>query len=127
MSPSNQGPTPEQLRRSDRLVGLPYVTISNPQAPGHRVVAELLDGSKLRAEVAEELWNRALVIDALEQPGAFQDHFATPAEIEILIHAEKLFGVDIMDALPIWLSMPRTTYGAWDHRPHVKWPRPVRN
>lgn len=115
--------TPEQLRRADRLNGLPYVTIADPFLDRHRVIGKTLAGQSIRAEQCEEIWNQALLVDALEEPGAWQDHFATPEQIEILIHAERLFGCDIMDALPIYLNMPKASYGTWDQRPRVKWPR----
>lgn len=119
--------TPAQLKRSDLLAGLPFVTIADPLHDRGRIVGQLLNGKRLRADDVEHVWNQALVIDALEEPGAWQDHWGTPEQIEILIHAEKLYGCDIVDALPVYLRMPKTTYGSWEHRPRVKWPRPISN
>jgi hypothetical protein len=123
MIPPTLDAPPHLQAKIKRLHGLPYICIEEPLDSVNKVVGQLLDGSKIRAAEIEDVWNRALIVDALEQPGAWQGSMATPHELEVLIHAERLFGVDIVDALPIYLAMPRSSYAAWEQRPRVKWPK----
>lgn len=122
-------PDPIQQAICDRLVGLPFVTVHAPNSPGHNVVAELANGMKVRRAEIEQIFNAALVILAIEGG----QHFApaqTAAEKlheELLATAERLYGTTLADALPIYMGMKRTTYGTWDDRPRVQWPRPVKN
>lgn len=125
-TPSIPNPTHQQQQRADILNGLPYIALSLHPESVQRVVGKLLDGSEIRAGELERVWNEALIIDFMEgRAGAWLDMKAAtcPRDIEIMLHAEKLFGVDILLALPTYLRMERTNYALWEHRPRALWPR----
>ena len=120
-------PTFQQQQRLNLLNGLPFIAMELPPESVHRVVGQLLDGSKIRAEDIERVWNEALIWDCIEGPGAWCNMRATSGgvrDVEILVHAEKFFGVEIYDAVSIYLQMEKSTYGLWDKRPRALWPRP---
>ena len=123
------GPTREQQKILKSLVGLPYVTLSEHPYFAHKVVGELSNETKVRAEYVEEIWNTALMFDAMDGPGAFRRTVATKKQLEVLAMAERLYGCSITEALPRWLSMPKvadlagTGYQNWAARPRVLWPK----
>ncbi len=108
-------------------MGLPCVTLHSPGAIGQQVVAELQNGEEVLRGQIEEIWNAALVVRAIEgdQEFAPAESAAQKLHEELIAVAERLFGVTLSDALPIYLAMERTTYGRWEDRPRVQWPRPV--
>lgn len=121
--------TPEQDARAQRLYGLPFVTIGPDKL---RFICQLSNGEKVRAVELEEIFNGGLILEALEGEGAagrtnLTGDDAQRLHAELLAQAEKAFGVTVRDALPIYLQMERTSYGRWDERPRVRWPRPVAN
>ena len=86
----------------------------------------------MKAREIEEIFNAGLVIEAMEGPGSaarqtVDGDGASKLHHEMLAASEKLFGVTIQDALPIYQSMDRYEYGRWEDRPRVKWPRPQVN
>ena len=108
---------------AEKITGLPFVCISLHPAWGHKVVGELLNGSKVRAEYCEELFNAALTVDAIDGPGAWRRDFGPdkPEQLEVMAIAERLYGCSLADALPRWLNMPRSEYFKWENRPRVLW------
>ena len=106
----------------ERLVGLPFVCISN--APGHRVVGELENGSTVRADYCEEVFNAGLCIDAIDGSGAYS-RMADSVQLQVLALAEREYGDTLLSALPKWLSMEKTNYERWENRPRKVWPRVV--
>ncbi len=121
--PSTPNPSIHQRERIQRLHGLPYICL-HEDSTGVQVIGALLDGTKLREMDVERVWNEALVVDCMEEPGAWLDHFATPRDTEIMIHAERLFGCEIIRALPMYLAMEKSSYDRYEHRPRKLWPRP---
>jgi hypothetical protein len=127
MAPS--GPTLEQQKILETLVGLPFVALSEHPAFGHKVVGELSNGSKIRAEYVEELFNAALLFDAIDGSGAYRRTGADETQLEVLAIAERLYGSTLELALPKWLAMPKVTdlagtgYQNWGARPRVLWPK----
>jgi hypothetical protein len=109
----------------ERLNGLPFVCLKEDLRSVTEVLGTLLDGSKFRAADVERVWNEALIFDAIEEPGAWLNLKAesAPRDVEIMVHAERLFGCEIVRALPIFLGMPKTAYAAFEQRPRVRWPR----
>ena len=121
-------PTPNAHQQSaiDRFVGLPYVCIDSPGAPPHRVVGQLSNGTKVRAHQVEDLWNAALLIEAIEGSGAAKragDDAAGRLHAELIALAERLFGATVTEALPVYMAMRKYSYGRWEERPRVAWPR----
>ena len=124
-------PTPSKRQQDmlHRIAGLPYVTLVSDSL---RFVGELSTGERVRAGQLEEVFNAALIIEAMEGQGSaargtLGDGIADKVHAELVAMAEKHFGVTIENALAIYLGMERTTYGTWEDRPRVKWPRPVAN
>jgi hypothetical protein len=114
-------PTLAQSKRIELLNGLPYICL-HENSIGDKVLGQLLDGTKYREMDVERVWNAALVVDTIEAPGAWLDHFATPRDTEIMIHAERLFGCQIIHALPIYLAMDKSNYSRFEARPRKCWP-----
>lgn len=78
----------------------------------------------------EGIFNAGLMVEAMEGPGSavrqtMDSEGATRLHHELIAQAEKMFGVTIQDAMPIWLAMERSTYGNWNERPRVRFPRPA--
>ena len=127
MTPSE--PTFRQKKILDSLVGLPFVCLSTNQAHGRRIVAALRNGTQVRAEYAEEVFNAALMFDAMDGTGAYRRTVANQAQLEVLAVAERLYGCTVEVALVKWLAMPRvsdlvgTGYQNWGDRPRVVWPK----
>jgi hypothetical protein len=118
--------------RADSLVGLPYVCLVEDARSGSRFVCQLRSGQKMRAREVEEIFNAGLLIEAMEGPGSaarqtVEADGASKLHAEMLAAAEKLFGITIQDAFPIYQAMDRYEYGRWEDRPRVKWPRPQVN
>ena len=120
-------PTPEQQKKLESLCGLPFVCLS--LNPNHqlRVVGNFVDGSPVRINYVENLWNGALIFDAMESSGAWRRTIATGPELQVLAIAERLFGVTLEQALPIFLLLEKTEGVNFDNRPRKIWPRPVVN
>jgi hypothetical protein len=124
-------PSPAQQVIRDRIVGLPFVCYVESVQAAQRYFCQVR-GQSIRVVELEEIFNAGLVVEAMEGCGAAaRQAMGTEAETrihhELLAQAEKMFGITIQDALPIWLAMERTTYGNWNERPRVKWPRPTVN
>lgn len=114
-------PTTEQQKVLSSLVGLPFVVCSLHPAWKHKVVGELSNGTKVRAEYAQEVFNAGLVVDAIDGPGAWRRNMATPEQLEVMAIAERLYGCNLSVALTRWLSMERLEYFDWANRPEVVW------
>lgn len=119
-------PTPAQQKILSKLVGLPFVVLNLDPSYDHKVVGEMLDGTKVRAEYVHEVWNGALCWDAIEGAGCWR-RSADSAQLQVLAIAERLFGVRLEAALPVWLQMPRSQYFDWMARPRAVWLRPAVN
>jgi len=113
-------PTPEQQKRLEKLVGLPFVVLAN--LPDHLIVGELLDGTKVRVEYVHELFNGALCWDAVDGSGSWR-RAASGVQLQVMALAERLFGVALENALPIWLKMPKAQDWDWMNRTRVFWPK----
>jgi hypothetical protein len=125
-------PSPQQQAICERLVGLPFVCYVESVQAAQRFFCQLRSGEKARIVELEEIFNAGLVVEAMEGPGSavrqtMDSEGATRLHHELIAQAEKMFGITIQDALPIWLAMDRTTYGNWNERPRVRWPRPLVN
>jgi hypothetical protein len=125
---------PAQIKAiADSLVGLPFVCLVEDPRSAARVVCQMRNGTKLTAAQIEETFNAGLVIEAIEGAGAATRQTEDPTSggskihAEILSHAERLFGISIREALPLYLQMQRYEYVSWADRPRVKWPRPQVN
>ena len=124
MTPQEPEYTSETGRRlrSMGLIGVPYIVLSLNDAHEHRVIAELQDGTKIRAFEVEKVFNDALLIDSIEGPGAYRRQFGKP-ENAILTQAEHSFGVDLLTAVPMWQTMQRTNLELpWERRQRALWP-----
>jgi hypothetical protein len=104
----------------DRMVGLPFVALQESPLCRMQVAGQYPDGSKFRIGAVEDIWNAALCVDAMDQPGGFR-RIAPPADLVVLAEAERRYGCTLEKALPIWLNMPKTEYDRWDDRPRVAW------
>lgn len=129
MTPNSTQP---QQAICDRLVGLPFLCINEDVRAAQRFYCRLRSGERARVVELEEIFNAGLVIEAMEGPGAASRQTMASEQLthlhhELIAQAEKMFGITIREALPIYLAMERTTYGNWDERPRVKWVRPVVN
>lgn len=113
-------PTPEQQKRLEKLVGLPFVILKG--MPDHVILGELLDGTKVRVDYVHELWNGALCWDAIEGTGAWR-RSASGVQLQVMAIAERMFGVTLENALPVWLKMPRSEDWNWMNRTRVSWPK----
>ena len=126
-------PSAYQQQALLRLVGLPYVCLVEDTRSASRFVCQLSNGEKVRAAQIEDIFNAGLIIEALEGAGAATRSTSATAGAtdklhgELLAHAERLFGVTLQDAFPVYLGMGRWDYTRWEDRPRVKWPRPVAN
>lgn len=125
-------PSHQQKAICDRIVGLPFVCFVESVQAAQRFCCKLRSGETARIVELEEIFNAGLMVEAMEGSGAaarqtMDSEGATRLHHELIAQAEKMFGVTIQDALPIWLGMQRTTYGNWNERPRVKWPRPAVN
>jgi hypothetical protein len=114
-------PTAEQQRILESLVGLPFVVCTRHPAWKNKVVGEMSNGTKVRAEFVQELFNAALVVDAIDGPGAYRRNMASPEQLEVLAMAERLYGCNLSVALTRWLAMERLEYFDWANRPEVAW------
>lgn len=125
-------PTVAQQFAVERLVGLPFVCLVDSPAQAQCFCCQLSSGQKVRIVELEEIFNAGLVIDAMEGPGAAARQALTgtgaaKVHYELLNQAERKFGTTIDAALPVWLAMERTSYGNWDERPRVRWPKALVN
>lgn len=107
-------------RHVDSLVGLPFAALHWNAHTREQVAGQFPDGSKFRFGNVEDVWNAALCIDSIDGPGAFRK-MAPPAELVVLAEAERRYGCTIEQALPKWLTMPKTDYDRWEDRPRVTW------
>ena len=127
-------PEPSAIEQAicDRLVGLPFVCINEDVRSAQRYYCRLRSGEQARIVELEEIFNAGLVVEAMEGPGAASRQTMASEQLtrlhhELVAQAEKMFGITIQDALPIYLAMDRTEYANWNERPRVKWPRPAVN
>lgn len=130
MTPSS--PTQSQQAICDRLTGLPFVCLNEDVRLAQRFHCILRSGQAVRVVELEEIFNAGLVVEAMEGPGsaarqAMASEPLTRLHRELIAQAEKMFGISIREALPIYLAMERTVYSNWNERPRVKWPRSVIN
>ena len=103
--------TTEQMRaKCDPLVGMPFVLLPGTPA-NHVVVGETWDGTKLRAEQVQMVWNDMLLMDAIAGVGSYASHSLNALEKAALEIAERLYGISAAAAVPKWLMYPKL-YGA---------------
>jgi hypothetical protein len=133
MAPAIPEAPPEVQARLYHLVGLPYVCLVEDPKAAERFVCQLRNGTRMSARGVEDIFNAALVIEFLEGSGSATRQTEDPTSgssklhAEMLAQAERLFGIAVREALPIYLAMDRYEYAAWADRPRVKWPRPQVN
>jgi hypothetical protein len=101
--------TADQMReKCDPHVGRPFV-IAPGNPPEHKAVWEFEDGTKMRAGHVMQVWNDALLMDAIEgRPGAFAEH-AEPNAKRCLWLAEMLYGLTYGEMYAAWLTIPKYT------------------
>ena len=102
------------------LIGLPFVALVERKRQAQTFAGELPGGTKFTIEHCEQAFNGALVLDAIDGAGACRRIFPSDGLV-ILAEAERRYGCTIEQALPKWLTMPKTDYDRWEDRPRVTW------
>ena len=101
----------EKVRIAETLIGKPFVSL-----PGHppewQTITTTKEGIELRVAVIEQVFNDALLMDAIEGPGTFHQT-AGPLEQIALTAALQAYNTTLENALTIWLKLPNT------RRPHT--------
>jgi hypothetical protein len=100
--------TSEQVKaKCDPHLGRPFV-IAPGYPPQHRVVWKFQDGTKLRAGDVMQVWNDALLMEAIEGKGSYLKT-AKEMETRALWVAEMLYGLTLDEMFNAWLNIPKYT------------------
>jgi hypothetical protein len=107
------------MEKMDSMVGRPFVLL--PGAPSEFKVAGVSRGGvKIRNGAIEQVWNDALLMDAISGDGSYLRR-CRDLEIQVLELAEKAYGMTLASGVQHWLKLPKLKPG--DRK--VVWPGKV--